>query len=560
LDKQSLQVSGDFMILSVVHQTSFLSDAKKTDERTKLETQKDAIQEKMEVNNALLKVYQQEEALLIKNQDIKGSTSILKATDLKDAADFHRTRLTEVLTKQLELQKANRVLEQDIKKLNGLLTPLAPAQEATTSEVVVTLQSDRPQANTDLTVSYFVPNAGWTPTYDLRVRDITRPLEIGYKATVYQYSGEDWNNVKLSLSTANPRKNNQAPALRAWYWGNPNNYSDYYNSVNVAPSTDGEIVGTVRSANDRSALPGVSVLLKGTLLGTTTDANGNYRLAIPPDWKYKQKVLTFNFIGYRSVERTTYVNTLDVDLMEDVQVLQEAVVYAQAPQARREIMGAVAPSKGKRPNLPLVEEIEAPTSQQYDIKEAYSIPSDGKTYTVEIKNEEVEAYYEYFCAPKIDTDVFLTAHIANWEQYGLLGGDMNVFFEGVFVGKSSMNLTSSDTLSLSLGRDKNVLVSRVKQKTFTKRQVLGSSQTETRRYEISVRNAKKQPVNIVVMDQFPLSSNKEVEVENQSAPDADINKDTGEVKWKFALPAAQQRKLGLGYTVKYPKAGYVSTE
>ena len=227
LDKQSLQVSGDFTILSVVHQTSFLSDSKKTDERSRLEAQKESLDEKITLNKALLTVCKHEEAMLTKNQEINGRTTVLKVTDLKESIDFHRNRLTELATKQLELNKTNRQLELEIKKINAQLTQLAPTQETTTSEIIVTVQSQTAKPQADLTVSYFVPNAGWTPTYDLRVKDVAHPLEIGYKATVYQYSGEEWNNIKLILSTANPRKNNQAPELQTWYWGSPNNFSTF---------------------------------------------------------------------------------------------------------------------------------------------------------------------------------------------------------------------------------------------------------------------------------------------------------------------------------------------
>ena len=561
LDKQSLQISGDFTILSVVHQTSFLSDSKKTDERSRLEAQKESLDEKITLNKALLTVCKHEEAMLTKNQEINGRTTVLKVTDLKESIDFHRNRLTELATKQLELNKTNRQLELEIKKINAQLTQLAPTQETTTSEIIVTVQSQTAKPQADLTVSYFVPNAGWTPTYDLRVKDVAHPLEIGYKATVYQYSGEEWNNIKLILSTANPRKNNQAPELQTWYWGSPNNYSDYFNTINTTLAADNEIVGTVRSASDKTPLPGVTVLLKGTSLGATTDANGNYRLTIPPDLKYQQKTLTFNFIGMKTEERVVSNNVLNIDLMEDIAALKEAVVVGYGVQQKREITGAVSrvQIRGKSA-IPIVEETEAITSLQFEIKVPYTIPSDGKTYTVEIKNEEIPARYEYLCTPKIDQDAFLTAQVVNWEQYGLLGGDMNVFFEGVFVGKSSMNLPSGDTLSLALGRDKGVSVNRVKQKEFTKKQTFGSNQTEIRRYDISIRNLKKHPINVVIADQFPLSRSKEIEVENQSAPDADINRETGKVTWRVTLEPAQQRKFSLGYSVKYPKSGVVSTE
>jgi hypothetical protein len=561
LDRQSIQANGDFTILSVVHQASFLSDPKKAEDRSRLEAQKESLDEKITLNKALITVCQHEEAMLTKNQEINGRTTVLKVADLKESIDFHRNRLTELATKQLELNKANRQLEQEIKKLNAQLTLLSPTQETTTSEIIVTVQSQNAQPQPDLTVSYFVPNAGWTPTYDLRVKDVAHSLEMGYKATIYQYSGEDWNNVKLILSTANPRKNNEAPELRTWYWGAPNNYSDYYNTITTTLAAANEIVGTVRSARDKAPLPGVTVFLKGTSLSTTTDANGNYRLTIPPDLKYQQKRLTFNMVGMKTEERVVSTGVLNIDLMEDVAALSEAVVVGYGIEQKREFTAAVAraPMKGKS-ILPIVEETEALTSLQFEIKVPYTIPSDGKTYTVEIKNEEIPARYEYLCTPKIDQDAFLTAQVLNWEQYGLLGGDMNVFFEGVFVGKSSMNLPTGDTLLLALGRDKGISVSRVKQKEFTKKQTFGSNQTETRRYDISVRNLKKQSANVVIVDQFPLSRSKDIEVENQSAPDADINRDTGKVTWKVSLEPGQQRKFSLGYSVKYPKSGVVSSE
>jgi len=561
LDKQSLQANGDFTILSVVLQTSFLSDPKKAEERSRLEVQKENLDEKITLNKALITVCQHEEAMLTKNQEINGRTTVLKVTDLRESIDFHRNRLTELATKQLELNKTNRQLEQEIKKLNAQLTLLAPTQETTTSEIVVTVQSQTSQPQADLAVSYFVPNAGWTPTYDLRIKDVTHPLEMGYKATIYQYTGEDWNNIKLTLSTANPRKNNEAPELRTWYWGVPNNYSDYFNTITTTLAADNEIAGIVRSASDKTPLPGVTVLLKGTSLGTTTDANGNYRLTIPPDLKYKNKVLIFSFIGMKTQEINVVSVQQDVYLVEDTQQLQEVVVTGYSNQQRRELTGAVAgvQIKGKS-TIPIVEETEAITSLQFEINVPYTIPSDGKTYTVEIKNEEIPARYEYLCTPKIDQDAFLTAQVLNWEQYGLLGGDINVFFEGVFVGKSSMNLPNGDTLSLALGRDKGVSVSRVKQKEFTKKQTFGNSQTETRRYDISVRNLKKQPINLLIVDQFPLSRSKDIEVGNQSAPDADINRETGKVTWRVTLEPARQRKFSLGYSVKYPKSGVISTE
>ena len=562
LDAQSIQVQGEgaFTILSVVQQTGFLNDKTKTDDRTRFETQKRELEEKILTEKALLIVYEQEQQMLAKNQEIGGRTTALKMLDLKEAVDFHRARLTEVSLKQLEINRNIKKLTDDVFRLNVRVNLLEPAQQISTSEIVVTVSAKEALPAAALSVSYFVLNAGWTPTYDLRVRDLSQLLELGYKAQVFQYSGEDWNNVKLSLSTANPRKSGRTPDLQTWYWGFPNNYNDYYNNVNVAASNTSEIVGTVRGGPDRTPLPGCSVVLKGTSLGTSTDENGNYKLAIPPDRLRGEKILVFSYIGMVSEERRVTGNTLNIDLQEDNRpMLEEVVVVGSAVRGRTITVGGAVAPKNKQLALD-VEEKDSPTSQSFEIKVPYSVPSDGKIYAVEIKTEEIPVYYEYFCVPKIDREAFLNVKLPNWEKYSLLAGEANLFFEGVFVGKSALSLPNSDTLTVSMGRDKSVLVSRTKLQDFTKKQLLGGSKIENRRYEISVRNTKKQAINLVIEDQFPISNSKEITIENQSAPEAEINAETGKITWRVAVEAAREKKLGFGYSVKYPKSGVVSSE
>jgi hypothetical protein len=104
-----------------------------------------------------------------------------------------------------------------------------------------------------------------------------------------------------------------------------------------------------------------------------------------------------------------------------------------------------------------------------------------------------------------------------------------------------------------LGKDNSVKISRKLIKEYSSKKFIGSSRTESKEYEISVRNSKSVPVNITVTDQFPVSVNKEISVDDVKAPDAQIDKDNGIVTWTISLPAGQERKLRIGYSVKYPK-------
>lgn len=569
IDKQSIQVKGEgkFTVLSVVHQLGNLLDKNKQDEITKIETQKQLIEDKIRVEKNNLLVFKREEEMLLKNQVVGGTYSGMKATDLKESVEYQRIRMQEVLTKQFEYERNLRKLDDEIRKVNQQLTEINTSKESTMSEIVVTISAKENVSNAAFTINYFVQNAGWTPNYDFRVEKLSEPINIVYKANVFQYSGEDWKDVKLSLSTANPRQNGEAPVLKNWFLGVKNDYSQYLNNIN-APINEAvtEVRGIVTSKSDGQPLPGVTVTLEGTPLGTQTDAFGNYKINIPPYLMIK-KELVFSFVGMKTKGVNVSSNLINIALEDDTKALNEVVVTGYGGSNMDGLLQGKVAGVSIRGNNSLkktvlleVNEKDAPTSQSFEILMPYSIPSDGKVYVVEIKEDEIPATYEHFCIPKIDLDVFLNAKIIDWEKYKLLEGEASLFVDGTYLGKSKLNLSNKDTLNLSFGRDKNVLVTRTKLKDFQKKQFIGSSKSEQRAYEISVRNTKSEAINLVLEDQFPISKIKEVSVEDKEAPEAEINEETGKLIWKKLILPSKEQKFTFKYTVKSPKSGYIEVE
>lgn len=68
-----------------------------------------------------------------------------------------------------------------------------------------------------MSFSYVVRNAGWYPSYDIRVDDITKPVTMYYKANVFQNTGVSWKDVRLSFSNATPWIAGDVPALDTWF-------------------------------------------------------------------------------------------------------------------------------------------------------------------------------------------------------------------------------------------------------------------------------------------------------------------------------------------------------
>jgi uncharacterized protein (TIGR02231 family) len=142
----------------------------------------------------------------------------------------------------------------------------------------------------------------------------------------------------------------------------------------------------------------------------------------------------------------------------------------------------------------------------------------------------------------------------NWQEYDLQSGEASLYFEGTSIGKTYIDLaTSGDTLSLALGKDNSIRIARKLVKEFSSKKFISSNRVETKQYQITVRNSKKVPVLLTIEDQFPVSTNKEIDVQDTNAQDAQVNKETGVASWNFTLPPAQDKTLRISYQVKYPK-------
>ncbi|MDP5120325.1 MAG: mucoidy inhibitor MuiA family protein [Spirosomaceae bacterium] len=565
LDPNSIQIStkNDLTILSLNHrQVTAFDNEKAADEIEALNAKIAGFKSKIGVISKDLNLLKKQEDLLLQNQRVGGEQSGMKPADLKAVVDYFKQEITEVVNKQYDLNLKLNALEDSVKTTNRVMTNLRNSPQQTTSEITLIIAFEKSE-KVDLTLSYFVKEAGWKPNYDLKITNISMPLRLLYKADVYQYTGEDWKNVRLTLSNANPKQNGEAPELKTWYWGEANSYEAYQNNIENEKTEISQVNGVVTSASDNTPIIGANVLIMGTTLGTVTNENGFYQLAIPPDLRSKRNNLSFSYIGFVNQNRFVNASNINVSMQEDAKALEEVVVVGYGVQRKKEMTGAVA-SIGKGRSVAfaapqaveikqLMNESDAPTSLNFELKEKFSVPSDGKEYTAELKELQIPAQYEYTTIPKIDNVAFLKAKIIDWEQYNLLPGAANLYFEGTYLGESALDLSNEDTLNISMGRDKQLIIKRERIKTYQKKQCIGGNKIDTYGYEIEVRNTKSFAANLIVMDQFPLSKYKVVEVYDTEAKGATVDAETGKISWNLNLAPNESRTLQLKYTVKYPK-------
>ncbi len=184
----------------------------------------------------------------------------------------------------------------------------------------------------------------------------------------------------------------------------------------------------------------------------------------------------------------------------------------------------------------------------------YSIPSDNKQHSVAIKDYTVKANYEYYAVPKLDGNAFLVAQLTDWSNYNLLPGEVNIYFENSFVGKTYINPeTTKDTLVVSLGRDENITVSREQQKDFTEDKFLSGDIERIFAYEIKVKNNKKGAIKLTVEEQIPISQQEDIVVKMIDPSGGMFNQETGGLKWNLNLEAGKSVAKKLVFSVRHPK-------
>jgi uncharacterized protein (TIGR02231 family) len=235
--------------------------------------------------------------------------------------------------------------------------------------------------------------------------------------------------------------------------------------------------------------------------------------------------------------------------MEDVKVMGYST---RKKDKQMEVAAAPAMVASSVSNYTKVAENQLNIS--FDIDIPYDILSNGKLHSVALKEIKLPATYKYFGAPKLDKEAFLLAEINDYSKYNLLPGEANIIFEGMYVGKTNINPNqTTDTLNLSMGRDKKISIKREKITDKSGTKFLSSYKEQTFTYDISVRNNKKEAVVMQLKDQYPLSTDKEITIELLQSDKAKVNAETGIVTWDLKLAPNETKKIRLSYLVKYPK-------
>lgn len=500
-DPQSIQFKGigNYRLVSVSTEMDFLAAEQFNPQISVLKDSLEALQDKLQFTKDQMDAYQSEKGLMNTNRDLGGNAQNLSIEQIKAAGTYFRQRTLEINQELTKLRKSDRNYSSEIRDMRSQLVEMNYNENQRSNQVVVLLDlDDAAQMETEL--MYLVTDCGWSAMYDLSAEDITGKINLKYKAQIYNNTGNDWENINLTLSTADPQLSASHPELSPWY------------------------------------------LTENYALSGSISANKKYYAPVQKQEEYRQGVVSnLNWANTRVYDN--YFESGDINQSFD------KGGYFDNSQNELSVMKNVNAKNVQMRTIDISE-----LSTEFDIENTFSCPSDMKPYIVDVKEVDLDASFSHITVPKLNRSAYLMANIIGWQDLDLIPGPTNVYFGGVYVGVSHIDTRNvSDTLSLSFGRDDKVTVMRKLKKEFSTKRVMANYKRDSYMYEVAIRNNRETPINIEIYDQIPISQSNQITVSADEISDGEQNDETGEVKWRLSVGANGVVSKEIGYTVKYPK-------
>ncbi|MBS1585299.1 MAG: DUF4139 domain-containing protein [Bacteroidetes bacterium] len=414
----------------------------------------------------------------------------LSTVELEKMLNLVDIRLSKLLDEKRVMDKRVARIDQKIARL-GQQVAEEQSKRAPGGQLRVKFYAPA-ATSAEIRFSYVVQHAGWVPMYDLRVDKLNAPVKLYQKANVYQNCGVNWDNIRLVLSTGNTHEVVLAPGLLPVY------LSIY--TVPVVAQYKKPLIGRdIKSGSVENTADLVAIASPGIHPSRSGDELNSFGARGSATQFIVDGVVTNGVADYVQVDYSGVNTTYDIDL-------------------------------------------------------PYTVPSDGEEHMVAIKNYELPATYRYYAVPKKDNDVYLQAQVTNWEDLDLIPATTNIYYEGAFVGQGVTDARNiKDTMNFSLGRDKRIIISREIDKTKRSTKTIGTNVREEYAFNINVRNTRKEPITLTLLDQVPVSNDKEISVEDLAYKGGTLEEEKGEIKWLLNVKPNETKQLKLGYTVKYPK-------
>lgn len=377
--------------------------------------------------------------------------------------------------------------------------------------------------------------------------------------TLYRKRTIDIGEELLKLSAAEVKIQNIRKKLQAQldeYLGNANSTVEVIVTLKSLQSVANAKIEWSYLVSDGSWSPLYDIRVKDTKSPLQLVNKAIIRQSTGEDWKnvvLKLSTSNPNESGTKPELQTTYLGFRSFDQLQYKRSILES---KKSRTDRSEAMpvyqdGIAVQATGNVPQNAITTQTDV--NLEFNVTSAYTIPSDNNEHQVDLTISTLNATYAYAAVPRLTKDAFVTAQILNNDMPNQVSGPAKIYFDGSYMGETQLSSSTADTVLFSLGRDKRINIQRVLLKDFSSKSLSGSIRKEQSTWEITIRNTRKEPIQIVVEDLIPVSTDKEIEVKLIQSGGATFEEATGKLKWLLNIDAEKSQSVRFSFEVKYPK-------
>ncbi|MCX5701083.1 MAG: mucoidy inhibitor MuiA family protein [Candidatus Omnitrophica bacterium] len=406
-------------------------------------------------------------------------TKMPPAKELSDTLTFLDVRLKDNYAQVIQAEMDIRETRKQIDVLRRQLADIAGPMQKMKRSIIVDLEVVKP-GNINLEVAYRVRGAYWYPIYDARVDFDKQETELVSFAIVKQNTGEDWQDVQMSLSTAKVNVSGSLPEPESWF---------------LRP----------------------------------------YQPMVAKEVMYDQECTN---LSMRS--KASKFESLDL-AVGSMAASPAAVEKAKYDYAQQEEKGI---------------------SVIYKITKAANVKSSGEEYKLPVSAQVLSSVFSYYAYPRLSTFAYLGSKVTNAKDLQLLGGRVNVFLNGDFVGVSQIkNIAPQEEFDLYLGVDENVKVKRELLEKKVDETLIAGIPSPTKKtvykYKITVENYKTKNIKVKIFEVIPISEDDRIKVKMEKVSLEPTQKDWKDKKgiwlWEFGLIPKEKKEIFYTCIVEHPR-------
>lgn len=375
------------------------------------------------------------------------ASGVLDATALQEVTTFSFDERRKIAEEQVDLIREQRELRERLQLLEATRAELARGQQRTVSEAILFVEVAEDAAGT-IRLGYLAGNCGWQPTYTFRADREGGTTEVEYAALVQQMTGEDWQDVSLTLSTASPALSAAGPGLAPFY-----------------VTLDAELPVTTAQPEQPPAQQQAQVT--EAYRGLQARKSETNRLLLNT---YKSQ--EFNGLGWN-------VNAVAND-MQCLELLADTDALAAGREAAQD-----------GPSL------------AYALEGPVSLASRADQQMLRIMKAGLPTTFAYVAVPVLSQYVYREGTLHNTSDQDLLAGPIVVHLDGRFVGRGEIPTVSrGETFTVGFGADPQLRTDR--ELVTRKEGVQGGNREVTFTYRLSIENFSGDPASVRLFDRLPV--------------------------------------------------------